>query len=310
MAVFPNLELGKGYDKKSLSKLINEPKAAGIQSGLLYCDNSDSTFLFVTLDKHKRDKDHKYNDYFIGENFEWDSQNGQNFDSDRIQQICDSRVQVHLLARVKEKEKNGTAPFIYCGQLSFLDYDKTTSNPVHITFRCEDYMATPSEKLAELYDWKPGDVGRLSSIRGNYRRAISSVRKKTYQRPNKTERSGLVTSRIGQGYFRDQVLEKWGFKCAVCSAGPSKILIASHIVPWKDSKKSERLDPENGILLSPNYDALFDKHLISFELNGNIVISKKLSSEDLIKLGIDIQAEIKVNEEMKKYLKRHRSQLK
>ncbi|WP_369426179.1 HNH endonuclease [Aquimarina aggregata] len=30
----------------------------------------------------------------------------------------------------------------------------------------------------------------------------------------------------------------------------------------------ERLDVDCGILLSPDYDALFDKHLISFENSG------------------------------------------
>ena len=51
-----------------------------------------------------------------------------------------------------------------------------------------------------------------------------------------------------------------------------KILIASHIVPWKEASDNERLDVENGILLSPTIDALFDKHLISFNDDGSIII--------------------------------------
>ena len=53
-------------------------------------------------------------------------------------------------------------------------------------------------------------------------------------------------------------------------------MIASHIVPWKDSSDQERRDVNNGILLSPTYDALFDKHLISFDDTGSIIISSKI----------------------------------
>jgi hypothetical protein len=40
--------------------------------------------------------------------------------------------------------------------------------------------------------------------------------------------------------------------------------VASHIVPWSEPTEEERLDVNNGILLLPLYDALYDKHLISF----------------------------------------------
>ena len=55
-----------------------------------------------------------------------------------------------------------------------------------------------------------------------------------------------------------------------------EILIASHIVPWKDCTDEERLDVDNGLLLSPNYDALFDKHLISFDEDGKLIGSNTI----------------------------------
>ena len=79
------------------------------------------------------------------------------------------------------------------------------------------------------------------------------------------QRKWLVTSRIGQGYYRQQIIEKWNGKCAVSKTDILPILIASHIVPWSESNDDERLDVENGILLLPFYDALFDKYLISFD---------------------------------------------
>lgn len=126
-------------------------------------------------------------------------------------------------------------------------------------------------------------------------------------KPNRTERKGLVTSRVGQGWYRVKLLEKWNNKCAVTNVTSKAILIASHIVPWRDSNKDERLDPENGILLSPNLDALFDKHLISFRDCGEILLSENLSIEDYNKLGVISDMRLStVSSGMKAYLKRHR----
>ena len=131
---------------------------------------------------------------------------------------------------------------------------------------------------------------------------------KPHLKPNKTERKGLVTSRVGQGFYRQELIKKFDNKCAVTGINLEEILIASHIIPWRHSNDEERLDVENGILLSPLYDALFDKNLISFQDNGDIIISKKIQDTELISL-IDINANIKITEGMKKYLINHRSQL-
>ena len=68
------------------------------------------------------------------------------------------------------------------------------------------------------------------------------------------------------------------------------------------------MDVGNGILLSPNLDSLFDKHLISFEDNGDIMISKNLTTKDLQTLGIYRDMKLrKVYDDMKSYLKKHRT---
>jgi predicted restriction endonuclease len=79
-----------------------------------------------------------------------------------------------------------------------------------------------------------------------------------------------VTSRVGQGYYRQKLIKKFNGKCAVTKNDVEEILIANHIVPWRHSSDEERLDPDNGILLSPLYDALFDKHMITFGDDGSI----------------------------------------
>lgn len=130
-----------------------------------------------------------------------------------------------------------------------------------------------------------------------------------HTKPTTTERKGLVTSRVGQGYYRRQILQRFAGKCAVTGANSEELLIASHIVPWRDSNDSERLDVNNGILLSPNYDALFDRHLISFSDDGQIIMSESLQKELRTSLGISSHEKIKVFEGMKAYLERHRANL-
>ena len=129
--------------------------------------------------------------------------------------------------------------------------------------------------------------------------------------PNETERKGLVTSRVGQGAYRKSILYRWQFKCAVTNYSKKEILIASHIVPWKDASNEERLDVHNGILLSPTYDALFDQCLISFEDNGKIILADSLAKSNYCDIGITGKEVIKnFSSENRPYLERHRDTIK
>jgi hypothetical protein len=104
--------------------------------------------------------------------------------------------------------------------------------------------------------------------------------------PTVTERSGLVTSRVGQGAYRKRIIHRWEYKCAVTNFNKLDILIASHIVPWSKATDHERLDVNNGLLLSPTYDALFDKHLITFDNKGKIQLSDKIEISAYQKIGV------------------------
>ena len=71
--------------------------------------------------------------------------------------------------------------------------------------------------------------------------------------------------RKGQDYFRRMILANYNCRCALTGIDMPQLLLASHIIPWKDkSHKKERLNPENGICLSALYDKAFDKGLITF----------------------------------------------
>ncbi len=128
-----------------------------------------------------------------------------------------------------------------------------------------------------------------------------------FRLPNQTERQGIITSRVGQGSYRSSILHRWRGRCAVTEFKNPRILIASHIVPWKKSTDSERLDVDNGLLLSPVYDALFDRKLISFEDNGKIILSNEIQKHDFGKIGLTGKEKIRaINDGNKAYLDRHR----
>ncbi len=131
-----------------------------------------------------------------------------------------------------------------------------------------------------------------------------------YSKPSITERSGLATSRVGQGAYRKSIIHRWEYKCAVTGFEKPEILIASHILPWKDSTNDERLDVNNGILLSPTYDALFDRHLITFENSGKIILSNEIEMKAYQKIGVSGTEKItRFNSDNQSYLEKHRLQL-
>ena len=124
--------------------------------------------------------------------------------------------------------------------------------------------------------------------------------------PTVTERSGLVTSRVGQGAYRKRIIHRWEYKCAVTSFNKLDILIASHIVPWSKATDHERLDVNNGLLLSPTYDALFDKYLITFDNKGKIQLSDKIENSAYQKIGVTGREQIHdLNMYNVQYLDRH-----
>lgn len=85
------------------------------------------------------------------------------------------------------------------------------------------------------------------------------------------------------------------------------MLIASHILPWADADDNQRHDVHNGILLSPTYDALFDKHLITFENSGKIILSDSIESQAYQKIGVTGNEKIQsLSQYNFDYLEKHR----
>lgn len=124
-----------------------------------------------------------------------------------------------------------------------------------------------------------------------------------------TERSSIVRSRVGQGLFRERLLTKYGGRCIVTGANDKRLLLASHIRPWSVSTNEQRLSSENGLLLSPLYDKLFDVGLITFDDNGRIIVSKELKNPNVDMLQIDCtqQHDLKRSTVFDKNMEYHRS---
>ena len=82
-------------------------------------------------------------------------------------------------------------------------------------------------------------------------------------------RDAIVKVRVNQSEFRTHLLQRYG-KCCLCGVSNHDLLIASHIKPWSKSNRIEKTAVDNGFLLCPNHDRLFDKGLITFSDDGKI----------------------------------------
>ncbi|WHY65640.1 HNH endonuclease signature motif containing protein [Neobacillus sp. SuZ13] len=122
---------------------------------------------------------------------------------------------------------------------------------------------------------------------------------------DRTEKEQIIKSRIGQSVFRNKLLNI-EMKCKLCGASDERFLIASHIKPWVHSNNKERLDVDNGLLLCPNHDALFDKGYISFEDNGDILISASIDESTRLLFNINNKFKIKMNKKQLQYMQWHR----
>ncbi len=100
--------------------------------------------------------------------------------------------------------------------------------------------------------------------------------------------------------------------CRVTGVDRIEHLRASHCKPWRDSSDAERLDGENGLLLTPSIDHLFDRGFISFEKNGTLIVSPIAHRRSLERMGIPVGERVNVggfSDGQKRYLEFHRERV-
>jgi hypothetical protein len=127
---------------------------------------------------------------------------------------------------------------------------------------------------------------------------------------SQTEKNQIIKARIGQGYFRRNLIEDCAF-CPITLIDDIRLLTASHIKPWRDSNNEERLNAKNGLLFTPTYDKLFDKGYITFRNDKSMIISSLVTESNILKLGISTNMEIEYLpiDGRETYLEYHRNEI-
>lgn len=129
---------------------------------------------------------------------------------------------------------------------------------------------------------------------------------------SETEKRQLILARRGQGQFRKNVQQLEGH-CRVTRVDQPEHLRASHCKPWRDCESAdERLNGENGLLLTPSIDHLFDRGFISFENNGDLLISPVAHRPSLVRMGVPVDEPLNVgafSEGQRQFLEFHRNRV-
>ncbi|MCQ2240007.1 HNH endonuclease [Treponema sp.] len=145
-----------------------------------------------------------------------------------------------------------------------------------------------------------------STKENNAKSLEDSVKKDSSLKP--TEKEMIIKARIGQGDFRKSLIEKYAGKCIITGINDKRLLVASHIKPWSVSNNQERIDVENGFLLSPLYDKMFDLGLMTFTDEGQIKLSSTIKQNNRFIINIDTEKsyDLHISSKLKSNLDYHR----
>jgi len=186
---------------------------------------------------------------------------------------------------------------------SELSDELQTAPYAHDGFDC--FVAPSSSDLFRI-------IGRIWSLaRSLPNEPLAEFERLLKEEPSTTEVERLRKERIGQNVFRSALMDYWEKSCAVTAVKNPTLLRASHIVPWAACETDEeRLNVHNGLLLVATLDAAFDAGLITFDDDGRILISEKLTEEDQFSSGISKHMHLsRMNDEVRKRLAWHRAHL-
>lgn len=134
----------------------------------------------------------------------------------------------------------------------------------------------------------PGAAREAKNVRPDCLDAVltSLAKQATDDASSVTQTESLAQQRLGQARYRAALIALWNGACALTGVDIPELLRASHAKPWSDASDRERLDPFNGVLLEARFDLLFDQGLISFNDDGTIMTSARLSGDHCRQLGI------------------------
>jgi len=264
MLDFSQIQIGKKYERPWLANEWGYKSYRPFAKGVFCPRDTNQIILFVT--RIKQESLEQYNDYISGEYLFWEGEKRHGHDT-RITNSTATGDTIHLFYREIHH-----SPFEYRGLITLIKSATIPGKPMQFVFRLAHDLSAQDDILMHQHE-----LNNLSP----------------------TERQAVTKARVGQGTFRQRLLEMWE-GCAVTDVKLPNVLRASHIKPWRFSSNSERLNPYNGFLLLPQYDQLFDKGLISFDEGGGIIRSAALEMIEPAKLGID------PNDRLRSLSNRHR----
>ena len=285
------LVVGNTYTLQDLAIILGVNPISMTRKGVV--SRGDAQLLFMHLEKDKYSVP-QYEDHLEGSVLFW---SGQNRIKSVEKALIDGTRDTFVFIQTARK-----TPLKYYGRAYPLrmqihwEYDV----PSHIAFDLFEYDAAMQAEDRKLFD----GMTTLDGIDKNtWGIAVSS-------KPIQIEKESLQKVRTAQTSYRKKVLDLWGNRCAVTAVDNTSWLIASHIKPWHESSASEKIDPYNSLLLTPNYDKLFDRGVISFSPKTGHIILPETQSKDmwnnLYRMHIDDSVSLShVPDETSKYLEYH-----
>lgn len=197
-----------------------------------------------------------------------------------------------------------SGPFLLCVSLrevaNVLDFDEVS--PVPLGYSSAFVLATRDELfdgVQQVYQESRRFGKRYSSALEEYQEQVRNL--------GSTEGERNTRFRIGQSIFRNSLLQYWNSTCPLTGITEQELLRASHIVPWSECANDEdRLCVYNGLLLSPLWDAAFDRFLITFSDVGAPLFSKRLTRNARNALVHPKFSKINLQPEHRKWITWHR----
>lgn len=175
---------------------------------------------------------------------------------------------------------NRIADFIYTQQAQFTKGEDSFFRNVssgQSSYPRKGFCSAAIKHLLKYYAYDSKENKAWALLQGNGNAKSVSRELATLFKVDKEGRDAIAETRVrlGQSYFRKMVLRNFGNRCCLTGLDVPQTLRASHIVSWA-SDKANRMNPENGLCLSATYDAAFDKHLISFDNDYRMIVSKEI----------------------------------
>lgn len=147
-----------------------------------------------------------------------------------------------------------------------------------------DLIGTQVQKIIDSSIAIDPKQGARSMVRAVWEEHQVEAVKSSSEIPE-TEKTAIILARRGQGLFRRNVclIEE---RCRLTGTTNLDYLRASHTKPWRDATNEERLDGENGFMLTPDADFLFDRGFVSFENSGKVLVSPVADLGAIERMGL------------------------